>query len=53
MNKNVKELVKKEIVDVLVEEHKYSVLVAEKATLLSGNKNVEESLKWIEEHKGD
>lgn len=51
-NKNVNKYVKKELVDELVKLG-YVEFIAEKAVLLSGNKDLETALRWIEEHKND
>lgn len=49
---NIEHLVKKEIVDQLIQQG-HSKLVAEKAALLSGNKDLEAAVAWINEHKND
>ena len=51
-NKNVDKYVNRATVDELIKDG-YSELIAEKAVLLSGNKDKELALKWIEEHKND
>ena len=51
-NKGVEKLVKKELVDKIMVLG-YSLLVSQKAVLLSGNKTYEEALKWIQDHKDD
>jgi uncharacterized UBP type Zn finger protein len=45
-------LVKKDVVEALKAKG-FSDLIAKKACLLSGNKDVESAEKWIEEHKND
>lgn len=49
---NIEHLVKKEIVDQLIQQG-HTKLVAEKAVLFSGNKDVEAATAWINEHKND
>ena len=51
-NQGVDGVVKKEIVEKLMEQG-YSKLIAEKSTVLSGNKTEEEALAWIREHEKD
>lgn len=51
-NSNVDKYVKREIVEELIKEG-YVEFIAEKAVLLSGNKDKETALQWIEEHKND
>jgi uncharacterized UBP type Zn finger protein len=51
-NKGVGEIVKKELVEGL-QATGYSLLISEKAVLLSGNKTLEDALEWIQQHKDD
>ena len=50
--KSIKDMLKKDIVDLLCKEG-IELLIAEKATLLSGNNNLTDAKKWIEDHKLD
>lgn len=51
-NKGVEKIVKRELVE-KIQILGYSLLISQKAVLLSGNKTYEDALKWIQDHKED